>query len=203
MYKGFGFLTAIGLILVSQGTFAADWNRQVELGAVFLSGNTEEDTIKFRGDFVRDSTGWKHHADIDYLRSNRDSELSAQKLYTSLKSDYKLAGDQFAFGRVSYEDDRFSGFDYQTDIGDSVSEGILRMSAAFDWQVSDNAEFEQKLSTEVGSDATISRSSTALKSQINGSLSMRLSFNVKHNSNPPGESEASDLETAVTFAYTF
>ncbi len=179
MYKGFGLLTAIGLILVSQGTFAADWNRQVELGAVFLSGNTEEDTIKFRGDFVRDSTGWKHHADIDYLRSNRDSELSAQKLYTSLKSDYKLAGDQFAFGRVSYEDDRFSGFDYQTDIvvgygrtllqtreqmkldleigpgfrysrtdiGDSVSEGILRMSAAFNWQVSDNAEFEQKLST--------------------------------------------------------
>ena len=36
------------------------WSSEVELGAVFTSGNTDEQNVKFRGQAVRDSEKWQH-----------------------------------------------------------------------------------------------------------------------------------------------
>lgn len=171
---------------------------------------------------------------MDTLRSSKDDELSAQKLYGSIKSDYKFGDDRYFFNRVSYEDDRCSGFDYQIgftlgfgqnlldsdkvelkvdvgpgnrwsklDSGVSESEAIVRIAGDLVWEFSDHAAFQQKLSTEIGVDATISRSVSSLKANILGQLAMKFSYSVKHNSDAPVEAGNTDTETSITLVYTF
>lgn len=209
------------------------WSGAVELGAVFTSGNTEEENIKLRADAVRESELWQHTIHIDGFRSSRDDELTAHRMYSSYQVDRKLNGDSL-FGRFSYEDDRFSGFDYQAnltggyskalitretlklngdagigvrhsrlDTGDRDNELILRLAGDLRWQISENAVFEQTLSTEIGQESTITRSETSLASDIIGSLAMKLAFYVRHQSDVPDGKEETDTEASVTLVYKF
>lgn len=228
-------MSVLCLLTFSQSGSAADWNRKVELGAVYITGNTEEDSIKLRSDLVGDYTKWRSSINLDYLRSSRDDQLSARKFYGSYKADYKMDNDQFAFGRLSYDDDHFNGFDYQADLllgygrtlltaredmqldlevgpgyrrsefenGDSEGEAIIGGALRYTWQLSENAQFEQKLSTEIGSDSTISRSQSSISSVIVGDLSMKLQISLKHNSEAPVGTDDLDTESSVTFVYEF
>ena len=130
--------------------------------------------------------------------------------------DYKLQGSHSVFGRVAYEDDRFSGFDYQIDstlgynrlllesdgvelkgaigagfrvsefeTGGSESEVIVRFAGDFVWHLSTSATFRQMLSTEIGPESTITRSETSLSTDILSNLAMKLSLNIKHQSEVP------------------
>ncbi len=89
------------------------------------TGNTDEENFNGQGDFTRDAEKWRHNFHIDTLRSSKDDELTAQKLYASIKSDYKFGDERFFFSRVSYEDDRFSGFDYQVDFTLGYGQSLL------------------------------------------------------------------------------
>ena len=92
------------------------WTSSVELGAVATTGNTEQRTVKFRADTAHDGPRFKHTFHADAFRSEQDSVINAEKYYTYYQADYKLNDRNAIFARLSYEDDRFSGFDYQTDI---------------------------------------------------------------------------------------
>lgn len=89
------------------------------------------------------------------------------------------------------------------DDGENASGVIVRAAADYDWKISDNATFRQLVSTEVGSDNTKSKSETSLSAKINGSLAMKLSFIMNHNSNVEAGKKKLDTETAVTLVYTF
>jgi len=224
------------LCLLSLSAFGEEkiWHSEIAFGLVMTTGNTEEENLNGHGDFTRDAEKWRHNFHIDTLRSSKDEVLSAQKLYGSIKSDYKFSDDRYFFSRISYEDDRFSGFDYQVDVtfgygqslldrdnlklkvdvgpgnrwskldsGSSDSEVIVRLAGNLVWTISDTAEFEQKLSTEIGNDATISRSVSSVKSNILGKLAMKLSYSVKHNSEVPLAASKTDTETSVTLVYSF
>ncbi|MBD3648369.1 MAG: DUF481 domain-containing protein [Pseudomonadales bacterium] len=208
------------------------WSGTLEVGAVFTTGNTEEENLKFRTDWLRDTEHWAHAFHMDGLRSSQEGELTAHRLYAYYQADRKLNDIESIFARVSYEDDRFSGFDYQwdatsgysriliddetmkldTDVGagfrvsslddgDKEEELIVRLAGTFTWQVSENSRFGQKLSTEIGEESTISRSETSLSANISGSLAMKLTYTVKHNSDPPVDTEATDTEASVTLVY--
>lgn len=92
------------------------WSLEAELGAVLTTGNTDQQNLKFRLAGELDGDVLKHSAQLDGLRSSENSVVTAQKYYMFYQGDYKLEGDHSLFGRISYEDDRFSGFDYQTDL---------------------------------------------------------------------------------------
>jgi putative salt-induced outer membrane protein YdiY len=87
--------------------------------------------------------------------------------------------------------------------GTDASSLILRSSANFNWFISDTAKFTQNVATEGGADNTKTRAETALTAQINGSLSMKLSFQLDHNTQVPSDREKLDTETAVTLVYSF
>jgi len=89
------------------------------------------------------------------------------------------------------------------DSGAKDEEPILRLAAKYVWDVSDNAQFQQKLSTEIGSDSTISRSDSSIKANIRGNLSMKLALTVRHNSLVPIDRKNTDTETSVTLVYGF
>ena len=87
--------------------------------------------------------------------------------------------------------------------GDTQDEAVFRLAGNFGWQISKSSLFEQDLSTEIGEDVTISRSVSALSTQIIGSLAMKLSYTYRHTSEVPEGVKKNDTETSVTLVYKF
>ncbi|MFA7553975.1 MAG: DUF481 domain-containing protein [Spongiibacteraceae bacterium] len=87
--------------------------------------------------------------------------------------------------------------------GEDSEELIIRLFTEYAWHFSDNADFTQSLNVESGSDSTITKSITALKLQVIGSVAVKLSYTIKYSDNVPTDKRHADTETAVTLAYSF
>lgn len=116
-------------VLLSLNLFAEEepklWSTDVELGAVFTSGNTEQETFKFRLDSKREKDVWINSFHVDTFMANEDGDDTADKLYTFYRLDYRLAEDRGLFARLAYEDDAFSGFDQQSDLTFGYNQTLL------------------------------------------------------------------------------
>ena len=86
---------------------------------------------------------------------------------------------------------------------DSNSETITRVAGKYLWKISENSEFEQKLSTEIGDDNTISKSYSGLSANVVENLALKLSYEVKHQSDVPINNEKRETITAFTVVYSF
>jgi putative salt-induced outer membrane protein len=93
-------------------------------------------------------------------------------------------------------------FSKLSDDGDQ-DEAILRLAGSLGWQISESALFEQTLSSEIGEDATISKSVSALSMQIIGSLAMKLSYTYRYVTDVPEGVQKKDTETSATLVYKF
>ncbi|MBC8210577.1 MAG: DUF481 domain-containing protein [Gammaproteobacteria bacterium] len=89
------------------------------------------------------------------------------------------------------------------DNGDSENEALLRGAAKLGWNISKTSKFAENFSVEVGEDVTVSKSVSSLSSQIDGNLSMKLTFTYKNTSSVPVGFDETDTETGVTLVYTF
>ncbi|MBZ9559413.1 MULTISPECIES: DUF481 domain-containing protein [Modicisalibacter] len=72
----------------------------------------------------------------------------------------------------------------------------------YQWQFNEGSSFEQELSVE-GTDTNVTtRSFSAITAQLNAHLALRLSHEIKNNSNPPEGTESdTDLTTAASLLY--
>lgn len=223
-----------------------NWNAEAELGLLLRTGNTESQSWKAKFNVERDTELWRHAAELDYYRQERDTyegdtEVDADRLFTAVQSNRKFDEDSRSsmFGYLSYEDDQLSSYDYQATVaagygnryvysedlymdfeagpgysydkrrasGETNGEWILRLAGMLNWDISENSRFTQNLSTELGDDNRRTRSVSALTSNINSSLAIRLSLTLTHNSTVFEQSdgrvpEKLDTETAVTLVYT-
>lgn len=89
---------------------------EVELGAVYTSGNAEAESINFRGEIDWDRGEWEYGFLIDGIRQSQNDVLAAQRLYYVANADYELDEVSYIQTRLAHEDDRFSGYDNQTDL---------------------------------------------------------------------------------------
>lgn len=106
---------------------------EIELGAIFTSGNTEDENIKFKGNIVYLRESWEYGASIDGFRSSKDDVLAAQRIYSTVSATYNLNLESFILTRAAHEDDRFSGYDSQTDFTVSYGHNLLRERENLDW----------------------------------------------------------------------
>lgn len=83
------------------------------------------------------------------------------------------------------------------------NELIMRFAIKLEWQLTPASSFNQSLYSEVGQDATVNKSVSALTAKIADNLAMKASWTVKHNSNAPVGVEKRDRETAVTLVFGF
>jgi putative salt-induced outer membrane protein len=89
---------------------------ELELGAIITSGNTEDENIKYGLTIDWDRGDWDYRFSSDGFRSSRESDLTAQRLYHVANADYTFDAASFIKTRLAYEDDRFSGFESQSDL---------------------------------------------------------------------------------------
>lgn len=123
-----------GLMLLSTTGAAAEkmdspWKSSAEVGYVNTSGNTNTETLRAAYELSYEIEKWAHKIHADALSSKTETtddtvtpavtsmERSAAKWLVSGQSDYKFTEYNYFYGLLSYEDDRFSGFEYQAKLG--------------------------------------------------------------------------------------
>jgi len=209
-------------------------NSNLELGIIQTSGNTEDESFKVKGGVELVKDAWDYAWSVDAFRSSRQNQLTAQRFYTIGSADYQLSEASFVEGRLAYEDDRFSGYDSQTDasinygrglltntdnmnlnittgIGarrslseeENFDEVILRLAGDYKWDISENALFNQLLSAEAGDQTSIYRLESSIETNIVENLALKLTFNVKHQTEVPVGREKTDTATSVTLVMNF
>lgn len=107
--------TAVNAETAAETTKTDDtWKGNVELGYVKTGGNTDTESLNTKARAERDGETWRHKLNLEALKSSDDGTTTAERYIISGQSDYKLKGKKnFFFVYVSYEEDKFSGYDYQ------------------------------------------------------------------------------------------
>ncbi len=89
------------------------WTSSVELGFVNTDGNSKGKTLQGRADALWEAEQWRNNSHLEALNAEADGTRSSERYYLTNKTDYKFNERSYLFGFVSYEDDRFSGYDWQ------------------------------------------------------------------------------------------
>ena len=201
-----------------------NWNNEYKLDGIYKEDEVEKDN----GTKVTERTNEKYFASAqgNYKLNEENAHLF---VYGSYLSDYFGAYRQEAvvsggYGLRLLDTDTMvlnaeigPGYKYfqypddSTEVGDDgelladewEGEVIALAKADYTWQISEGAKFTQLVAMEYGSTNTKTRSETALLTKINGSLQMKVGFNVTHNSDVADDKENTDTETALTLVYNF
>ncbi|NLQ17888.1 DUF481 domain-containing protein [Marinomonas sp. M1K-6] len=102
---------------------------ELELGVIASSGNTDSSALQSKATIKQDFKAWKSKYQLDafYKRDKYDGDdtTTAQRLFLSAQSDYKLM-DQYSsvFIYGSYTADRLSGYKYQNTVSIGYSRQI-------------------------------------------------------------------------------
>ncbi len=236
---------ALVLLAMSPMVFGEDierWDGEGEVGVLITSGNTEETNINSRLGLIYEEAEWRNTGEFRSTYSRSDDVTTAEKYRATLQTDYKFEGSQYVFVRGAYEDDRFSGYDFQSSLtsgyGNRIwqrgersfldlsaglgyrfnkleepdsdgnrdeEEAIARLAGQFDYALSENALFRQKLSSEIGLDEnnTVTESETSVQATVVGNLSMKLAYLLQHVSDEPAGSDDTDTEITLALLYGF
>ena len=238
-------------------SYAAD----AELGLLATSGNTDSTALKAKLNLKHELARWRNQYVLEALYKEdqlqveqggetwNESQVTAEKYFASAQADYKLDSQHralFIFG--SYEEDKFSGYDYQASVAvgysdrlfqgassfldysvgpgmsysrtdevraadgtmvtDNITEesAMVRVSALYQYDFSETAKFTQTFASDIAVESganTKTKAESALTSNINQALAMKLSFTITHNSEVPEDRVSSDRQTAVTLVYSF
>ncbi|WP_455209453.1 DUF481 domain-containing protein [Kaarinaea lacus] len=210
------------------------WSADLGLGYVKTTGNTETTTIKGDVKAVKEVEKWRHTLTAEGLNTSDRGVATAERYFLSGKSDYKFTEFNYIYATATYDNDRFSGFEYRTtlsagygrriiheptisldgeigpgvrysklDSGESQDEFLARLAANLKWKITDYSEFTQDVFSDIGEDATITRSITALTANINKSLALKLSYTYRYTSEVPVGIDKTDTETVVTVVYKY
>lgn len=160
-------LSAMSISAYAEKSEDDPFQAELELGAIVTSGNTESSTFKGKANIKQERTKWRNNFVLEglYKRDELDIEdtdtpeegdtyredrTTAQKYFASAQSDYKLNSEHqglFIFG--SYEDDRFSGYEYQSTLAAGYSDRLFETeNSHFDYSVGPGLAFSKEEDTE-------------------------------------------------------
>lgn len=103
-----------------------DFKMDGELGLIVTTGNTETSSVKGKINAHQELTNWSNDYTFETLfkkdeeindLGEEESKTTEQKFFLSAQGNYKLENpDNRLFAFASYEDNRFSGFEYQATV---------------------------------------------------------------------------------------
>ncbi len=142
---------------------------------LFMYGDYEDDQF----------TGYDHRASL--------AAGWSQRLWRNEDSEFRYSiGPGYSF--IEAEEDNES----------VVNDGIIvRASAEYKYRWSSGAKLRQFVSTEAGEENMKSRSETSLSANVFGSLAMKLSFILNHETDTAEDVAALSTETSVALVYQF
>lgn len=210
-----------------------NWSGQGELGAFMSSGNADNTGVTASLALTKDGINWRHKlaARADYQRS--EGVTTREQFLAAYEANYKFNDRLYAYGLAQYERDRFQGFaaryslsgglgyDVLTDgptlsvkagpayrrtelIGGASTSDIAGLAAAdFDWAISDKLTLTQDATAFIQSGSSTFTSDTGLQAAISNAVSVRLSYTLEHDTDPPAGAVKTDTLSRITVIYGF
>jgi|TARA_B110001454_G_scaffold16797_1_gene15121 putative salt-induced outer membrane protein len=149
----FAFIAVLSTSAIAQEENSI--TKEIQLGGLFASGNTAESSLFFAGSINIIRNDWEYEYSLDGLYASTDSEVNGQRIYGVASANYEFSEDSFFLTRMAHEDDRFSGYDSQTDItfnyGRSLLQNVsnmgltLNIGAGVRWSRLDNSDFDEPI----------------------------------------------------------
>jgi putative salt-induced outer membrane protein len=121
-------VAAAGSWLVSPAfTEAPEWKGEGSLSAGITTGNTDTRDLGIGVKLSRKTELWRHSGELLADYGSRNGSSTKDRIFASGQSDRVISDRLFGFGRLSHEQDTFSGFTSRSFAG-----------AGLGWQALDN-----------------------------------------------------------------
>lgn len=128
MQQRFPFLW-VALCGLAAAPAHADWTGKGEAGLVISSGNTETKTANAKLAIAREDGNWKNSFGLAGLYASDDVGTTADRWEAMTQSDYNFSPKTFWFGAARYEQDEFSGFEYQATLSTGMGRKFIETDA--------------------------------------------------------------------------
>lgn len=240
---------AAALAVLASPALAQDgWSGEGSLSAGVTTGNTETTDVGLGLNMSKEQGPWTYSAEALADFGRTEGVETRNRWLVGGTVDRQINDRLFAFGRASYEQDEFSGFEsrafvggglgYDVLVGDKqswtvrggpgfkldeladtvtldaagaeiITPGETEQSisffadSAYAYAFNDNVKFTNDTTALYAEVSTQFTNSAALTAKLTGALSARISFDVRHDTNPPDGFEATDTATRVSLVYGF
>jgi putative salt-induced outer membrane protein len=142
-------------------TLPQGWSGKGQAGYVMSRGNSDTDAANAKIDVFLLTPQWKHAFTLEGLFGRSAQVTSAERWDLRLQSDYTITTALFAFGALAYEDDRFSGFQYQASASGGLGYKLFDSNTT-------------KLSAQLGVGYRVLRPETLLRDDNSGAVTGRI-----------------------------
>jgi putative salt-induced outer membrane protein len=170
---------------------------ELELGAIITSGNTEDQNIKMKASFEWDRESWQYGFSSDGFRSSNTNGLVAQRLYHVGRASYEINGDSFVRARASYEDDRFSGFDNQSDFSVNYGRNLLQNLNDMSLAINFGAGVRQSKQGDITNNEAIARGEGNFEWALSRSATFSQNFSIDSGSDSSIVRSESAIESEI------
>lgn len=136
------------------------------LGMAANRGNTESESFNSKLRLAYEVDRWKHQFAIDARKTTENEITIGERYLFTEKSDYNFSERTYAFGAFRYDDDRFSGFEYQSSLTGGIGWHVIdNDKAKFDLEVGAGYK-ESELQTGMVEEETIARLGEHYENQL-------------------------------------
>ncbi|MEM9810915.1 MAG: DUF481 domain-containing protein [Pseudomonadota bacterium] len=228
-----------------------NWDGNIQFNVSSATGNTDNTVLggKFNarrtfGRITHDFQAGGNYAEATTQNNDgtEDNEVTQNNWFTQYRLEGKLSERTFAFGRLRYEQDEFSGFDERAFVGVGLGHALIKsdrqqldmligpgfqyaklatpdpMPEEFEEQqtsaalflgesytlaVRENVTFEQSFDATFAEDNTTLANILSLKTNLTEKISSRISYQVKHETDPPEGREQTDTLLTASIGYDF
>jgi len=102
------------------------WASRAELGYALARGNSDSQNGNLKFDIAHLQGKWVYAFGLDAVYGSSNGIGTAQRWDTRFQADRKLSEKMFWFGALRYEDDAYSGFDYQGSVATGLGRNFLQ-----------------------------------------------------------------------------
>lgn len=95
-------------------TKVSQWNGSAELGFLMTRGNTQTDSLNLAAKLENTRRKWHHIVEFKALQASEQNVSTAESYEATGRTEYLLDDNDYIFGSLRYQDDRFSGYDRRT-----------------------------------------------------------------------------------------
>jgi putative salt-induced outer membrane protein len=103
---------------------------KAQVGYVSSHGNTDAQTANAKIEVTYNVEAWKHDLQLAGLYGESNDIVSAERLDAQWQSNYNFTNRLYAFGGLHYDDDKFSGFQYQETVSAGAGYSIIKLADA-------------------------------------------------------------------------
>lgn len=101
------------MVLASVAHADKNWNGEGDLAFNKSSGNSKSESLLAKLKLEYNQERWTHSGQIEAINASTDDSRSAEAYTLRAKTEYDVSERAYAFGNGRYEDNRFSGYEYQ------------------------------------------------------------------------------------------